>query len=276
MGDSGGKTVTDCLVILNQECPLSDWNNTNISLIPKVRVPRLVSDYRPISLCNVTYKIVAKAIANRMRSIMHDIIDDCQYAFIPGRSIVDNIILSHECLHYLTHLKRRKVGFSALIKLDMSKVYDRVEWSFLQQVMLQLGFHAKWTNLVMRCVSSASFSVILNGETKGIINPSRGLRQGGPLSPYLFLLCSQGLSSLILAASRNNLVSGVSIARTVPKVTHLFFADDRLVFLKATLMNLEYLKGYSMTMKGIQGKVLILVSQLFVSLRRLTMRRLPF
>lgn len=190
--------------------------------IPKVRAARLVSDFRPISLCNVSYKIIAKVLANRMKLHLMKVIDEYQSAFLPGRSISDNIVLGHESLHYLTHLKKTKVGFAAL-KLDMSKAYDRVEWLYLTQVMLKLGFHPKWVNLVMKCVSSTSFSFLLNGEPKGRIVPTRGLRQGDPLSPYLFLLCSEGFSSIITYAAQTRLISSIQVARSAPKVTHLFF-----------------------------------------------------
>ena len=96
-----------------------------------------------------------------------------------------------------------------------------------------MGFNEKWIMLVMNCISSVSYSVIINGTTYGNIIPSRGLRQGDPLSPYLFLLCAEGLSALINDVARNNQLNGISIYRGAPKVSHLFFADDSLLFCKA-------------------------------------------
>ena len=120
------------------------------------------------------------------------------------------------------------------VKLDMSKAYDRVEWSFIEKVMEKTGFHEKWIQLIMQCITTVSYSMIINGSVRGCIFPTRGLRQGDPLSPYLFLLCVDGFSSLIKDAARNQLLSGISICRGCSMVTHLFFANDSLLFCKAT------------------------------------------
>ena len=120
------------------------------------------------------------------------------------------------------------------VKLDMSKAYDRVEWSFIEKVMEKTGFHEKWIQLIMQCITTVSYSMIINGSVHGCIFPTRGLRQGDPLSPYLFLLCVDGFSSLIKDAARNQMLSGISICRGCSMVTHLFFANDSLLFCKAT------------------------------------------
>ena len=120
------------------------------------------------------------------------------------------------------------------VKFDMSKAYDRVEWSFIEKVMEKTGFHEKWIQLIMQCITTVSYSMIINGSVHGCIFPTRGLRQGDPLSPYLFLLCVDGFSSLIKDAARNQMLSGISICRGCYMVTHLFFANDSLLFCKAT------------------------------------------
>ena len=84
-----------------------------------------------------------------------------------------------------------------VVKLDISKAYDQVEWKFLQKIMLKIGLPKQWVNLAMETVRTASYSILINGEAKGFITPSRGIKQGDLLSPYLFLLCAEGLSSLI-------------------------------------------------------------------------------
>jgi hypothetical protein len=102
------------------------------------------------------------------------------------------------------------------MNLDMSKAYDRVEWSFLESIMLKMGFNSKWISLMMECVWTVSYSVLINGEPRGYFHPSKGLRQGNPISPYLFLLCAEGLSALLAQASQTKTIQGLSISRGGP------------------------------------------------------------
>jgi hypothetical protein len=125
-----------------------------------------------------------------------------------------------------------KVGYMG-IKLDMSKAYDRVEWSFLEVVMRKMEFPEVWITLIMGCVSSVSYAILVNGQPVGYIKPSRGIRQGDPLSPYLFLLCSEALSALLMRAEKNGVLIGVPTSKKGPTLSHLFFVDDSLIFCKA-------------------------------------------
>jgi exonuclease III len=207
-------------------------NMTHIALIPKKIAPRSVSDFRPISLCNVSYKIIAKVLANRLKLTLPHIISANQSAFIPGRLITDNIVAAYETLHSMESRMWGKVGYMG-IKLDMSKAYDRVEWNFLEAVMRKMEFPEVWISLVMGCVKSVSYSVIVNGQPVGNIKPTRGIRQGDPLSPYLFLLCAEALSALLTRAERKGVLTGVPTSKKGPTLSHLFFADDSLIFCKA-------------------------------------------
>ena len=121
------------------------------------------------------------------------------------------------------------MGYMAL-ELDISKAYDRVEWNFLERAMLHLGFSGRFVATIMSCIKSASYSVLLNGVLGSTIKPSRGLRQGDPLSPYLFLVCAIGLQGLLHKAEADGSLRGVFICRNGPRVSHLFFADNSVLF----------------------------------------------
>ena len=222
-----GDTVVDAVLdFLNTGHMLLDINHTYTVLIPKVKNPEKMSDFRPISLCNVIYKIISKVLANRLKQVLPNIISPIQSVFAPGCLITDNVLLAYETLH---SMHCRKKGYMAL-KLDVSKAYDRVEWPFLQGVMQRLGFPKTWIERVRSCVTTTSFSVLVNGRPFGNVLPSRGIRQGDPLSPYLFLLCTERFTSLLDRVEIGGTLHGVSICRNAPKITNLLFADDSLIF----------------------------------------------
>jgi hypothetical protein len=190
------KLIAEVLHVLRGNKLPDGWNDTIISLIPKTDHPEHVSDLCPISLCNVTYKVVSKVLAGRLRAILDDVISPSQSAFVPGHLISDNILVAYEITHFLLNKTEGDLGYAAL-KLDMSKAYDRVEWDFLEKMMRRMGFDENWIRLIMECVSTVSYQIKVNGELIDRFKPERGLRQGDPLSPYLFLICTEGLSALL-------------------------------------------------------------------------------
>jgi len=189
-------------------------NQTTIVLIPKIKHPQDLRNFRPISLCNIIYKICTKVLANRLRMFLDEIIYEEQSTFVPGRLITNNVLVAYECTHYLKR-KKGKSGACA-IKLDMAKAYDRVEWNYLHGIMLRLGFVESFLDTVMRCVTSVAFSVRVNGNLSSPFRPSRGIRQGDPISPYLFLLCSKGLSCLLKGVGPVHLSRGVRVSIHAP------------------------------------------------------------
>ena len=217
---------------LNNGIMMPDINYTQIVLVPKIKSPEKMTDFRPINLCNVIYKIISKVIANKLKQILPQLISPTQSAFVPGRLITDNVLVAYETLHTMHCRKKGRKGFLAL-KLDISKAYDRVEWSFLKGIMVKLGFPEVWIDRVMGCVTSSSFSIRINGKSYDHILPSRRLRQGDPLSPYLFLLCAEGFTALLAKAEMEGRIHGISVCRRAPSISHLLFADDSLLFCKA-------------------------------------------
>ena len=133
-----------------------------------------MSDFRSISLCNVLYKLFSKVLANRLKKFLPSIITEHQSVFAKDRLITDNILVAFETLHCMKNYSSGSSGYMAL-KLDMSKAYDRVEWSFLEQLMRKMGFCDRWIDLIMVCVRTVTYSILVNGEPKGLITPSRGL-----------------------------------------------------------------------------------------------------
>nr|XP_027082466.1 uncharacterized protein LOC113704793 [Coffea arabica] len=226
-------------------------NHTVISLIPKIDWPIEVNQYRPISLCQVVYKAKAKILVSRMQPFLSRCISKNRSAFVSGRQILDNVILSHELLHFLKNKRHGREGYMA-VKLNMSKAYDRVEWKCLKAIMEKMGFCSTWISWISSCISSVTYSFKVNGEHNEYITPSRGVRQGDPLSPYLFLLCPEGFSNLLQKAKHEKELTAVKVSRKVPTITHLFFTDDSLVFCKAKVQEagklMKVLKVYEEAM----------------------------
>ncbi|GMI75496.1 hypothetical protein like AT4G29090 [Hibiscus trionum] len=203
-----------CLAILNGNADMEEINNTQIVLIPKVDHPRNMADFRPISLCNLIFKIVSKVLACRLAPMLEPCIDKAQGAFIPRRQIS-----------------------------DLSKAYDRVEWLFLEGMLLKIGFAEGWVRLIMKCVRTVTYSFCMNGCNDNRFYPSRGLRQGDPLSPYLFLVCAEGLSTLMNEAHALKTIKAATIGRERLVVGHLLFADDCILFGDASVEGASNMKG---------------------------------
>lgn len=228
-------------------------NLTNIVLIPKVKTLTCVIDYRPISLCNVSYKIISKLLANRLKKLLLDIISPVQSAFILGRLITDNVLAAYETLHTMhTHLKGKK-GFMA-VQLDMSKVYNRVEWKFLEAVMRRMGFAPRWIDLIMMYVITVQYAVVVNRKPCAHIKPQRGLRQGDPIFPYLFLICAEALSAMLTKANAEGVLTGVPTSKRRPRISYLFFADDSLLFCRSNLSQWDYLTNLLRTYEAASGQ----------------------
>jgi hypothetical protein len=211
---------------------VAEVNCTDICLIPKVNKPEFVTQFRPISLCNVTYKMITKIIVNRLKTIVAKVVSPFQTGFVSGRNITENIVIAQEMLHTMVKM-RSKLGFFA-IKVDLSKAYDRINWNFLYKVLVEVGIPEKMVNVIMHCVTSVKSNVLWNGTRSEYFSPQCGIRQGDPMSPYLFVLSMDKLTHIISDAIETGKWKAMRAGRHGPLISHLMFADDLLIFGQAT------------------------------------------
>lgn len=230
-------------------------NETHIRLIPKVTGPRTVADYRLIALCNTHYKIIAKILTRRLKPLLPHLISNTQSTFVAGRSISDNVLITHETLHFLRTSEAKK-RCSMAVKTDMSKAYDRIEWRFVREVLTQLGFDPTWISWIMSCIESVSYSFLINGAPQGAVKPSRGLRQGDPLSPHIFILCTEVLSALCEKGQADGSLPGVRVSRNSPPVNHLLFADDTMFFCRSKPSCVSWLLTVLKTYEAVSGQMI--------------------
>ncbi|XP_075645570.1 uncharacterized protein LOC142616645 [Castanea sativa] len=207
-------------------------NTTLITLIPKCNNPESLANFRPISLCNSVYKVISKVLVARIWPLLNSLISPIQIAFVPGRRGVDNVVIAQELL-YTMDRKKGKDGFMA-IKVDLEKSYDWLEWSFIHKVLQAFRLPHNIIKLIMSCIWTSSLSMLLNGCALDSFNPSRGIRQGDPLSPYLFILCMEYLGLLIEGNVSNGSWSPIKASRGNIRIFHLFFADNLILFAKVT------------------------------------------
>ncbi|CAN1148633.1 Putative ribonuclease H protein At1g65750, partial [Linum perenne] len=211
---------------------IASINETLVTLIPKKPNPESFSDFRPISLCNVAYKTLTKCIANRIKGLMPGLTHPSQTSFVPGRHITDNIIMVQEVVHSL-HLKKGK-KFGMVVKIDLAKAYDKIDWGFVKDTLCSVGVPDSLVEIIMACILSPSIQILWNGGCSESFSPSRGLRQGCPLSPYLFTLCIERLSRMIISAVDFGYWKPIRLAHDGPPLSHSFFADDLILFSEAS------------------------------------------
>ncbi|XP_045802334.1 uncharacterized protein LOC123895912 [Trifolium pratense] len=216
-------------------------------------------------MCSRQQQIGWKEGTSRLKSYLDKCVSEEQSAFIEGRSILDNALIAIEVI---LALKRRTRGWKGelALKIDISKAYDKVDWGFMCGMLKRLGFSAKWIHWMMICVSSVNYSVLVNFEKVGPIFPGRGLRQGDPLSPYLFILITEGLYSLIKRSLASGDLHGVQICHGAPMVSHLLFADDCFLFCRSTVAEINHLMGLLKTYEEASGQEINLTkSEVFFS-----------
>eukprot|EP00253_Pinus_taeda_P018691 PITA_18691 len=200
-------------------------NSTFLALIPKENRPTSFSRFRPISLCNSSYKIFTKILATRLKPLLPTLISENQGGFISNRQIHDSIILVQEAIH--SSLSRQEKGF--VLKLDLANAFDRVRHSFLFAILKKMGFDSSFINTIAACISGPWISALINGRPCDAFQSSRGLRQGCPLSPYLFILMAESFSKVLDHNKRVGLITGIKYGNRAKNINHSQFADDTLL-----------------------------------------------
>ncbi|XP_048620311.1 uncharacterized protein LOC106408459 [Brassica napus] len=225
----------------------SGLNDTNICLIPKVTKPNAMAQFRPISLCNVSYKIISKVLCQRLKKVLPGLISETQSSFVAGRQISDNVMMLQEMFHAL-RTKPSGRNKRMAIKTDMSKAYDRMEWSFIEAVLRKMGFSETWISWVMRCITSVKYKVLMNGEPRGNITPEimKVVRRYGKASGQCINFDKSSLlfGKRINATTRQEIKDALGIQNEGEMGTYLGIPEDisrskckLFAFLKDKLMH---------------------------------------
>lgn len=216
------------------------YTHAFLVLISKVKVQTNFSQLKPISLCNFTNKILSKIIAMRLAHILPTVVSQNQIGFVKGRIITENILLAQEIVH---GIKGGKEGGNIVLKLDMSKAYDKISWTFLTLVRRMLSFKEYFIELIHRIISNNWYSIIVNGTMHGFFRSSRGLKQGDPLSPALFIIAAEALSKSLNHLHSNNNFKDFNMNANGPQINHLCYADDLVLFSSIMILIQELTEG---------------------------------
>lgn len=209
---------------------LKEINTIMLTLVPKVSCPRVVGDYKPIVCCNIIYKAISKIITSRLQSVMGNLVDIAQGTFIQDRVIVDNVLV---CQGLIRDYHKPTGSPRCLIKLDLKKAYDMLDWLFIEAVLKGLQFAQQFIEWIMICIRTPKFSLLMNGSPDGFFANKRGIRKGDPMSPYNFVLSIEYLSR-----SLRKLEDCAEFSY------HLAFADDLMFFFKADIKSPLLMKKY--------------------------------
>ena len=201
-------------------------NSTFLTLIPKNNNSEEAHGFRPIALCNVIYKIIATLVVKRLKPLLPNIIAPDQTGFVEGSQILDRIVVTQEVIHSLKTKKQRGM----MMKLDLSKAYDRLNWNYLRAILGAYGFDKRWIEWVYSMISTPNFSILVNGTPTSTFNATRGIRQGDPISPFLFIMAVEGLGRNIKKELREKRIKGIKLWGNNLPITHQQFVDDVMLF----------------------------------------------
>ncbi|GJX55522.1 RNA-directed DNA polymerase, eukaryota [Tanacetum coccineum] len=209
-------------------------NSSFIALIPKTQEAKVVKDFRPISLIGIIYKIITKILANRLSLVIPDLVSEVQSAFVPNRQIIHGLFILNEILSWCKYKNSKAMIF----KIDFEKAFDSVRWDYLDSILHNFGFGAKWRSWIQGCLNSAMGSILVNGSPTSEFKFFKGLKQGDPLSPFLFILIMESLHISFNNMVNAGLYKGIRIDDSLC-LSHLFYADDVVFIGKWDLSNLS-------------------------------------
>jgi hypothetical protein len=198
-------------------------------------------DFRPISLCDVIYKIIAKSLADILKKRLPDIIHPTQFAFVQGRRISNNIIITQEIIHSFNLKTWQQKAF--LLKVDLAKAFDRISWSFISHTLRRHHFTDHFIALLHACISSTSMQILINGKPSEFLYSTRGIRQGCLLSPYLFAITINELSNMLQTSLDTNNIEGLTLGPMGPRIHSLLFAYDLIICGQATMVEASAIKA---------------------------------
>lgn len=241
-------------------------SSTIICMIPKVKNPSCYAEFRPISLCNFSFKIITKIISDRLQPVLPSIISPEQSGFIKGRLISDNFLLARELF---MELDRPVRGHNLLIKLDMAKAYDRIEWDFLLLAMKRFGFAYRFTSLIAQTLMNCWFSVSFNGQLKGYFQSSRGVRQGDPLAPTLFIIAEEVLSRGLSRLFQSSKCKYFHLPRGLPLHSHILYADDTIIFVNGCKKSVQHLLNFLRSYECSSGQLINTSKSCFITSQKM-------
>ncbi|XP_059292434.1 uncharacterized protein LOC132045876 [Lycium ferocissimum] len=210
--------------------------NTNLVLLPKKNNIETFADMRPISLSNFINKVIFRVVQDKLEGLLPSLISPNQSGFVKGRCIIENVLLTQEVV---TDIRLRGKPANVVLKLDMAKAYDRVSWSYLIKVLRKMGFAEVFIDMVWRLIANNWYSILLNGQASGFFHSTRGVKQGDPLSPPLFILSAEVLSGALNSLFENKDFKSYGMSKWSASLNHLAYADDTIIFSSADSRSLE-------------------------------------
>ncbi|GFY85594.1 hypothetical protein Acr_04g0003320 [Actinidia rufa] len=212
-------------------------NHLVIALVPKTCNASKVEEFQPIACCNVSYNVISKILAARLSVLLPNLIDPAQATFVQGRSMVENIYLVQE---FLNRYGWSRISPRCIMKIDLKKAYDTINWEFVRKVLMGFGLPNLFVNWIIQCISTTAYSISINGSMHGFFKGKQGIRQGDPISPFLFVLCLEYLSRSLNQLKDNRDFKFHPRCQDL-NITHLAFADDLMLFSRGDVESVQLL-----------------------------------